>query len=1092
MKENFSRVLDLSIILLLFLTLISSIIYPPYRNIHAGIIYVFFISFSVFLFILKHKFSSETIYNETPIDNLLFLLFIWYILSTIFATNKYNSLNATVAFSALLAFYYLIHNYAKIYYKNFLWILFVVATTLSIYGLYQFFYGFNITLNYLKINPIENSTDIINRLKSNRIFSTFIYPNTFAGFLIMIIPIVIGFIKNEKKYRMFLVPMLLLFIFSLLLTKSIGAFISLILSITITFLLISDKSIKNFKIFLLYCLLLIAMMFIFVIKDRGLHNVISNLSGRYSSITKMLHISSNYLLFGAGPGNFEKVYNIANINKSGYLKYAHNIIMQTIIELGIPGLIILLMIVFSQYKIILKNFFFLKTPQSKIFITSLIISISAFIIHNLIDFDIYNFELALIFVFLIAILNSQIIIGALEIKKIRLIYYLGLNPGKRQSIIFAIILLILFFSAINISNNVYISTIINILIVAGFTIWSVSKEKIRQTEFDMPILILILLSTFSILHAPNMYKFIEYFTLILTAITVFYLYSQFLRRYVYKIIISNYLIIIGIIVSFFIIIISIINTFNIQFPMVNISLNFNIFSLYLIIPFSFLLSKILFEKKLEYQNLKILLLIILLIAQFLTALKLGLLLQLLVFILIWIYYKKYKTNVKDTYQKELLKSNIIKFVLSAIISMNIISLVGVNIKTPIIKEKITYTFSDKIKLFFSSFRMICDKPLTGHGIGSFNSTFPAYNFPTNGIAQYQKLYDLSENEFLQIGATLGIPGIIILFIIVYLIIVNPPEVGGHRKLWSASVGAYFSIIGLLFSSLFYNTLHSPGLLLTLAILTSMLSREKDSISTVPKEALFFVKIYYFLHLIFAFIIFSFIIRSAIGHFLIGYYDKTKNINYLENAITVEPLNGKYFFEKGILLEKAGIYKESFKNYKNAHNLDKKNYKYLQYLGRSMSYLNDIPSAIKFYKESIKYNPFNTFAYYELANLYFFKTNNLNNAKKYVIKSIEYEPKFISAKHLFASILKQEGNKIAALNQYNEIEKIMDKYTPETEYEKSLLDFPSEILYLNKALILKDIGNLKQALYYFKKYYELSKDENIKKIIERLNEKGIKN
>ncbi|HPD19289.1 MAG TPA: O-antigen ligase family protein, partial [Candidatus Goldiibacteriota bacterium] len=358
MKEKVFRIFDVSAISILCITLISSLIYPPYRNFYSIIVYVLFISFSTFLYIIRYKFSKEVAYNETPVDNLLFLFFIWHIISTMFATNKIVSLNTTVIFSVLLAFYYVIHNYAKIFYKNILWILFSVAAVLSIYGIYQYFFGFNYTLNYLYSNPAEISSDIISRLKSNRIFSTFIYPNTFAGFLIMIIPVAIGFTKNEKKYRIFLVPLLLLLTFALLLTKSVGAFISLILSMILIFFLVSDKSIKNFKSFLICFFLIILLIFIFVIKDRGIHDIISSFSAKYYSIIKMLRVSADYLLFGSGPGNFEEVYNAAGINKSGYLKYAHNIIMQTTIELGIPGIIILLLILFSQYKVILQNFFF--------------------------------------------------------------------------------------------------------------------------------------------------------------------------------------------------------------------------------------------------------------------------------------------------------------------------------------------------------------------------------------------------------------------------------------------------------------------------------------------------------------------------------------------------------------------------------------------------------------------------------------------------------------------------------------------------------------------------------------------------------------
>jgi len=1089
MKEKFSKWLDLAILTILFLTVISALFYPPYRNIYSGIVYNFLISFSTFLFIIRYKFSKEISYNETPIDNLLFLLFCWYIFSTIFSINIFNSLNASLSFAVLLAFYYLIHNYAKTFYKNILWFLFIITAVLSFYGFYQYFYGFDQTLNYLKNNPVENTMDIINRLKSHRIFSTFIYPNSFAGFLIMIIPITFSFVKNEKKYRLFLVPLLVLFILALLLTKSIGAFISLILSIVLVSFLISDKTVKKFKIFLLYFLIILVIIFAFIIKERGAQDFLSNLSSKYLSLIKMANIASNYFLSGAGPGNFEQVYNSLN-NKTDYLKYAHNIIMQTTIELGLPGIILLLIILYSQYKVILQNFFYLKTPQSKIFIISLLISITSFLIHNLVDFDIYNFELAMIFVLLVAILNSQIIIGTLEIKKIKLIYYLGLNPGKRRSIIFTIIILILGLSAINGAQNIYISTLINILVAIGFSIWSVSKEEIRQTDFDIPILIFIILSLISFFYTLNLYKFTGYFTIIIISITVFYLYSQFLRRYIYKIIISNYITIIGIIISLFIILIWIFNFFKMSFPLIkNINLNLSFVSLYLIITFNFILCKILFEKKINNLNIKISGLAIILVSQLLISYKMFLFLQFLIFILIGLYYRKYRFYVKDIYERELFKFKLLNFLFIALIIIISAGLFQSHNKITFNKEA---NILHKKEINKNTLKIIADKPLTGYGIGSYDNISFNLAFSFNSDIRFNNVPSLTNNEFLQIYLALGLPGLILLIFIIYLIIKNSPEVGGHRKVWAASTGTYFSLITLIISLLFYNTLHLPGMLITFTVFVSMLSREKSSIPTIPKEALFFVKIYYFIHIIFSFIIFSFIIRPAIGDLLNTYYEKTGDTKYLEYAITVEPLNPQNIFKKGFLLEKNKFYEDAIKNYEKVILIEKNNFNYYLSLARCFYYLNNIETSIKYYEKTIKYNPYNIFAYYELANIYISKLNDLNNAKSLLLKALEYEPNFLKAKHSLALILKQENNYIAALNQYNEIEEKIDKLQPQTEYEKSLLDFPIEILYLNKALILENLKNFDQAILYFEKYYVLTKDEKIKKIINQLKEKGRKN
>ncbi len=1087
MTDKILKITNFFVIAGIFFLLSVPFFLPGYLYNEMLLLYKGFIVFLGFIFVMENKILKTEVKIETPIDAHIFLVFIWYIISIFFSNYTFETLNSVIDFFIYILFFYVVYIYSIKFFRNFIFFIIFLGTILSIYGIYQYFYGFDFTLKYLAKINIDYSEAIKEILPSKRIFSTFIYPNTFAGFLILILPVSIGFFKIEKNLRIILFPCVIIITTALLLTKSMGAFLSLIISLFLTLFLISDKTLKNFKIFISLFLLLIIFLFTVILNLWGIDSIFPNLLGKIESYLKMTEVISKHFIKGNGPGSFEMIYNSPEFNVVSYLKYAHNLFFQIFIETGVIGVILFFLILFSGYKTVIENFFFLRTPYKKILIFTLLTGVTAFLIHNMIDFDINNFEIVIIFILFAAIIFAQTNIYMLYIKKLKLNYILGIIPGKRQNLIFIIILIILFFSIITGGHNPIIFSLLILLIVAGFAIWSVSKEDIKNTDIDLPVVFLFLWLVLSLLKTPFINRGIEYFIIIISTFLLFYFSFHFIHKTYYKIFISNFIVFLGIILGminlsqhFYNFILKKEIMFSSFFP------NPNLYASYMLIPFAFLLNKIYIQKRQKFLIGKILLLILFIIFLSFANSKGGILSGFFILIFFYFYYKKFKDFIKDVPQIKELKEKLFKIIFIIFLICTFTPLM------PSGKKVISYSkdpfYFNRIEIYKATLKMSFDKFFTGWGIGSFERIFQRYNFPIERPARYQMEANFAHNEFLQIFSETGIIGLILVIIIFFNILKNIPDYKGHKKLWAAQAGAYFAFAGIIFHSFFDFNLHVPGIIFTLAIISTLIIKEKNVIKTVPPEALFFTKVYFFPALILFVILVSIAIRPGISYLLYKKYNETKDFTYLQKASLVEPLNSKYLFETGKIYEATDNKKMAISFFKKALMYDKYNCIYPLHLARISILGGEIKEAEKYFNLSLKFNPLRVFTYAEIGDFYINNLKDFENAKNYYQKAIAIEPYFFTARNNLALIFKNEKNYDFALKEFNFIENFIDTLSPITEYEKQIIFFKKQILYINMANLYEEIKKYDKVCQYLKKFLEIEKDKDIEKKLDKLCQK----
>lgn len=241
-------------------------------------------------------------------------------------------------------------------------------------AIYQYSFGFQHLLKNVTERGLADSfaLDYISR---RRPFFPFVTPNILAGYLAMVAPLAL---IRRRTWA------LALFIFiALLLTKSLGALLSLFLALMIYFYFRNGFK-KSGVAFIAGLLIIIA----------GVYLARSNLAKQHTQPLFSIMMRWNYWqdasriiakhpLAGVGLGNF-------NLN---YSRYAHNSYIQLWAETGILGIISFLWLAITAIKLGLRN---IKDSPYKNELACLMSANAVFLIHNCVDFAFFLPEISLI------------------------------------------------------------------------------------------------------------------------------------------------------------------------------------------------------------------------------------------------------------------------------------------------------------------------------------------------------------------------------------------------------------------------------------------------------------------------------------------------------------------------------------------------------------------------------------------------------------------------------------------------------------------------------------------------------------------------
>tara|TARA_Y100000031_G_C8210593_1_gene380716 strand:+ start:29 stop:1273 length:1245 start_codon:yes stop_codon:yes gene_type:complete len=322
-----------------------------------------------------------------------------YILSSIFSINPQNSIKETIKFISYVSIFYLVLQSGDKQKQSLVKVVILAGLLISIYAIYQYFWGYQHTLLYLK--KIQSSFLLTSSyardiLVAKRAIGTFPSPNLLGGYLTIILFLTLHRFQRSRAY------IILPITFALLLTKSLGAAISLILTLILASFFFYN-SLKKRKLLLIALSIFIIIALIFITLSRwdriiDLDNPQNSISQRLLYWKTASGIIKEHPVFGVGPGNFQDVFLQYKQGTGTDSRYAHNIFLHMWSETGILGVsgILYLIIIFLKKCAIKYEYRFIS------------LGVIAFLLHNLIDNSYFIPQTGIFFWIMIAIVLSQV------------------------------------------------------------------------------------------------------------------------------------------------------------------------------------------------------------------------------------------------------------------------------------------------------------------------------------------------------------------------------------------------------------------------------------------------------------------------------------------------------------------------------------------------------------------------------------------------------------------------------------------------------------------------------------------------------------
>ncbi|MDP1808108.1 MAG: O-antigen ligase family protein [Actinomycetota bacterium] len=182
----------------------------------------------------------------------------------------------------------------------------------------------------------------------SRAFGNFPSANSFAGFLILFIPIAIGLLlsENDIRVRMWLAAAVLVMSTGLYFTFSKGALLAVTVGLAIMlFGWLSSEKRAGARVFLPLALGLMAIFYVswsfFSFSPAA---ALANVSGRIELWRGAWAIAVKHPFLGIGPGAFETGFTGYQTGVT-FSRYAHNTYLQVAAEQGFAGLLALLLVI---------------------------------------------------------------------------------------------------------------------------------------------------------------------------------------------------------------------------------------------------------------------------------------------------------------------------------------------------------------------------------------------------------------------------------------------------------------------------------------------------------------------------------------------------------------------------------------------------------------------------------------------------------------------------------------------------------------------------------------------------------------------------
>ncbi len=341
--------------------------------------------------------------KRSPFDGLI-AVFVLLAAASIFASpDRYFSFyNYYHLMGRYIAVYYLVvnHIHSIDQLKRLAWAIFASAAVVTFYGFYQYLHGVDIS----NLEWVDDS--YFPELKI-RVFSTLQNPNLLAGFLVMIMALACGFGCKAQNITGKLVFSAVFAVMAvcLALTYSRGAWVSLVCVLALCGVLFNKK--------MLWLLLLVPIA-IWLTNGIFTERIISIFNPADTSSTLRIALWESTImmitdrpLLGSGWGSYWLVYPQYDFfiqNAETTIFHAHNMYLNIAAEIGIPGLLFFLAIIFGHIRAGWTVLRTVEDPALAGLLLGLLLALFSLIIGGFTDFIMFNIQLSMLFWLFLAML----------------------------------------------------------------------------------------------------------------------------------------------------------------------------------------------------------------------------------------------------------------------------------------------------------------------------------------------------------------------------------------------------------------------------------------------------------------------------------------------------------------------------------------------------------------------------------------------------------------------------------------------------------------------------------------------------------------
>ncbi|RKD30077.1 polymerase [Thermohalobacter berrensis] len=366
---------------------------PFVSKINSLMFAIFIVCVFLFKLFCTERYSLRKSFLDVPI--IVYVIII--LITTVTSYNPQGSFRDLAIHLSAIGLVFVIVNIIKN--KNQLNIILTTfiftATIVALYGLYQYKVGVKIDDAWV---DVANNPSL-----RTRIFSVFGNPNILAEYLIMAIPVSLSFFWVSKKiYKKAIFSLTTIILtLALILTFSRGGWLGFAFSMFIFVLLIEKR--------LLLSLIPFGIISFFAMPSSILHRImtIGNLKDssnayRIKVWDITLDIIKDNWISGVGFGYIPFRETFVKYIRTMNVYHAHNTYLETMAELGIGGLIVLLILIFINYKYSILNLMKTEDRYIKVISAGVLAGLSAILFHGLVENILYLPRIIITFWTLIA------------------------------------------------------------------------------------------------------------------------------------------------------------------------------------------------------------------------------------------------------------------------------------------------------------------------------------------------------------------------------------------------------------------------------------------------------------------------------------------------------------------------------------------------------------------------------------------------------------------------------------------------------------------------------------------------------------------